>query len=405
MSQVFNVCDRLAANFEIPWPSPSNDTLWYGSTGVAYFLWALHTACPNEGWGSKASAYLRASIKTMTAREDRNCSLFIGLSGLAAVTFLVSQSVPQATAWLAVLDEIVLANVENVFVLKAEKFIDSNHLTPPNYYNFNFGLSGIIKYLLLRRDSYVFSSLLGRCVEQMSRIMLSEKQIDNEVVPSWFVGTPYLRERELQWCPNGGIFLNAPLGIAGCLSALSSSALQHVKTPHLLQAIEKLSLYLKQQIDPTRSFSSILPFRGAPIENLDYEQDSWALGWPAVLRSLYLAGSALGRKDLCAFAQENFVLFWKQRQRSFGASFGLGDAGLLTISSLLATDSGDPEIYAIAQSLERDILQSFNPAYPFGFKPAEGIDDLDLYFGYIGTGLALLFSQDRLHQHQLLLTY
>ncbi len=101
---------------------------------------------------------------------------------------------------------------------------------------------------------------------------------------------------------------------------------------------------------------------------------AWCYGSPGVARALWLAGRALDRRDLCETAGAAMEAVFRRPlavRRIDSPTCCHGVAGLLAISLRFATETGSPLFVEESGKLVDQLLGSFQPDAPLGFRNIE----------------------------------
>ena len=387
--QLDSTMESLLQKQEYAIPYWLQGSLFNGMPGIAaYLIGCEHHE--NAVW-----SYLANSYKRLTTQKELLLSYGYGLTGLSVVVSLAKSKIPELKPVYNNLNAILLQHLPAQFLIPGKKFLDERSYVPPNYYNFSHGLSGILKYLIDETDNIQLLGVTKELIEQLSQTALIKRS------PHPFFITPqYLPELQKPFNPDGGVYLSTTIGISGPLSVLSSASLKGITTPHLQEAIFKLSSYLKTLVKSRIDFSIIFPFNSKPIPPQKNSTDSYLTGWPNIVRSLYLAGLAIKDTELTQFAKATFTAYFDEAVSNpslQGVNFGAGIAGFASISKKMFEELRLPNKLHQANSLLNGIIEHFSPEYPLGFKVhfpiVKGTQRLcsapGILYGSTGIGLAL----------------
>lgn len=381
-----------------------------GMSGIAYFFSAMHEAFPGRNWKKMATHYLERSFQNLAKRKSADCSLYYGLAGLALATHYASDGSVRYQNCLCKLEDRLTEEIETVYLKNGAQYQSPTHYIPNFFYSLDKGLSGILHYLFIRKENEYLYKSAERCVDLLSKMLLTEKKLDQQTVAAWYVAREHILLTELKkQFPNGCFMLSFLVGISGCLCTLSTAALNGFDTPCLKEAIQKIASWL---VNATK-YCSELPYwdntvafdcSQSGIQDSEI-QSSWACGWPGILRSLLLAGKATKDEALVHFACTNYrTLFthtvatkqWKD------PSFNLGLAGLIATTFSVWKATADDQLFRGIQQLETTLTTFYNPDLVFGFEPhfidfgQDSVDIPGLLNGSLGVSLTLLLIQQRI---------
>jgi hypothetical protein len=408
-----NIVRKVALNTfqknQVEYPIWLEESFISGIPGISYFYAAMHSAFPKNSWDLVAEKYVELSLICLQKQGISNCSLFNGLTGLSIAIYLSSNHGKRYQNLLSKLDDFFIKEVTRSFLQMKSHYIKKEIYIPPYFYNLAQGISGIISYLLFRKDNPYLRKLAFELIDMLAQILSFNKQFDSHQVPGWYVShdSLFFDEEKSQY-PNGCFILNHSFGIAGCLAALSLAAADGFRMSGLYESIDLVSTWLKnkyQTLMDNECWETIIPLNINDLATPGIAQDSWANGWPALLRSLFLAGQTLNDSSLISFASNTYIsLFNKTESNRLDPSFSFGKAGLLSTTYLMAKDMENYQLLKKSDSLENELKADYHPNLPFGFKVRhpnkngndQWTDDPGLLNGSIGIALSLMLVQQKL---------
>ena len=380
-----------------------------GLPGIACFYASMDQIFPNEGWNVITHSYLDTIVKNLERDSYSGYSLFTGLCGACFTTYICSKENNRYQKLQAKLDLALTEEVEISFLKEAKSYLHKNDPLPPNLYNLAHGISGVLGYLLLRKENHHLHKLAVDCISLLIKLLNREQLVEGTPVPGWYVSPQHqLAPEETIKYPDGSFILGMPFGITGCLSALSLAAMEGIKVEGLIETITHIANWLKNQnssINAGASWQHTIPLKNGN-KTSDLDRDTWWGGIPAVARSLYLASKANKDLSLSKYAENAYLsMFAKPTEdwNMMGTSFMHGRAGVLATTLRMAQDTQNPLFWKQVDLLERDLIGFYKPESPFGFRMV-AVDPPDHYrwvdhpgvlSGATGVGLALLLVQRR----------
>ncbi len=384
-----------------------------GMPGISLFYSAMHNAFPYENWDKIAEEYIFGALHHLKNYNIHDISLLTGLTGISLAAFNALSEKLQYQKIISDLDEWLIEEVRKSYLSKYLDYTDPSKLIPPTFYNFSNGISGIISYLLIRKDNPYLLQLANECVNTLSSLMTLQKEVEDLLVPSWFILQQNLStEENKNLYLKGGYISNYSFGVAGCLTSLALAALNGISSDNSIKTLKSISSWLLEKynyINQNNFWNSTIPLEDNifPLPS-EYHllQYSWLNGWPPVAKSLYLTGKALNDSSLMKFAEDFFSIFIKDINdvKIFGTPFSTGISGFMMISHFMATATKNPKYFNLVNHLKKLLIEYYNPSAPFGFQQPFYNNDGSFYlfdfpgffYGAAGIGFSMLLIEDRL---------
>lgn len=352
------------------------NSLSEGIPGIALFFSVMDSHYPNEGWDKVAHNWLQHAFTLLEQEGYSNISLFTGLTGITFATYVAARDNYQL---LEDLETRLIEELDHSWTIPLRK---ATTLTP-NYYNLMQGISGVIAYLLLRKDDPRMKRALLGCVEELSSALI-------RTFPAWHA--------------DGHHILTMPYGITGPLSALSLALRDGIETNSLRQAIELLSGWLKTMHNNLQWPATVPADSVQPIE-IGLNKDLWAFGAPSVARSLYLAADALHDESLKAFSEEAFMAVFTRSETDWNqmaSTFAMGKAGMLALTYFMLKECKTGALKEKLSFFEERIKSFYSPYHHFGFRLVDvtengqyrWVDNPGLLEGAVGVALSLLLLEN-----------
>lgn len=344
-----------------------------GLPGIACFYTVMDRVFPDQKWDDVAHQYLKLAVNRYETEGINNYSMYYGLCGLCYAAYLCSKQGDRYQNLLRKLDTALIQEIE-----KGLSFFSNDEAI--NFpYNLSYGFSGILAYLLLRKENSYFQKLVRDFVEIIVNKLMKKKNIGSSEVPGWHISheDPLFHFDEVnKKYANGGFILSTPEGILGILSTISIAAWEGHTSSSTYKAIEEIVTWLKlRQIKTSHGFS--WPYYTGLEDETEKEMlqshiyDSWSFGIPSVAYSLYLAGRTLQDKHIKSFAEDSFLFFLSTQiedRTHPDPSFASGKAGILALTYRMGKLTNNGLFMRYAQTLENELKKLYNPSHPFGFQ-------------------------------------
>lgn len=342
---------------------------------------------PDEKWDEAAHGVVLKIKEKLEEELPNRMSIFGGLSGICFALHRASRKRTRYQKLISALDQILLEHVNADYLEPLER----SSPVPVHLYETIQGLSGIGSYLL-------YLPMFKDTVKEIC-IGLSRMSEDLSVgVKGWYVPCEFLlTEKDRVAFPKGIYNLGLSHGITGVLAFLSIARLNGVEVQK--EAIHTFATWILSTRRGHYFWPDKIPFEGEDLRVRSL--DAWCYGTAGVARTLYLAGRALEDKQLQETALESFESIFSRTQEEWnlpGPTFCHGIAGLLTITHLMADDTGSSFLVEKSRFLEEILLGYYNESYPFGFRDYQfckggryaQIDKAGLLEGVVGILLSLL---------------
>lgn len=389
------------------WP---RESFGEGFAGIAVFYAVMDTVFPEAGWDKIAHQYIKLTADDLEQNGYKNYSLFSGICGLCYAIHLSAYRGARYKKILGKLEGLLISETERSFLSMADHYLENNLDLPPSFYSLTNGISGVLAYLLLRKEDSRMHQLTVQCLSKL--VLLLNRQKDSN--PNWYIPPEHQIGEESLKYPQGSFLLNMPFGITGCLASLSLASWEGFDVPGLKETILKIAYWIKDQTKISEDkfyWPNTCPL--VPLENENsYEltRDTWWYGIPAVARSLFLASKAVKDVSLGKFAERAFLSMFQKDPSEWnmmGTSFMHGRAGVLATVYRMAQDTQNPLLWKQVNLLEEDLKKFYRPLTPFGFQAVDvtetgeyrWIDDPGIFSGAAGIALSLLLVQNRPSQN------
>jgi lantibiotic biosynthesis protein len=367
--------------------NPNRQDLWHplslshGYPGILVLFSTLDKIFPEEGWDQQAHLLVLKIKEALEAGKLGSFSLFGGLAGCCFAIQSASRGKTRYQKLIERLSEQLFNKAGPIYLERLKEKIDLGLPSHSDLYDPISGVSGIALYALHNRDyppalSFL-AGVLKFCID-----FTKEIKIGSYKLPGWYVPRHYqFTENDKQNYPKGNFNLGLAHGICGILGLLSIALINGVVLDGQREAIEKITRWLIAKSKKTEGISYWMnrvdfeeELLGIEPKNMDSSMEGWCYGTPGVSRTLYLAGKALGDKNLEKLALESFLGVFQRidlKTAFITPTFCHGTAGLLTITGLMARDTASIELKKRVSDLENEVLSHYHSNYQFGFKDRE----------------------------------
>lgn len=365
-----------------------------GYPGICLLFGELAEHFPEEGWDRAAKAYLSKMEGLASDDGLESFSLFCGAAGVGK-------------AALALAHEGTLARV-NEFLLKAlprEISFCFSKLGDVEVQDYDviLGLSGVGRYLLHFIQEPQIKPLIEDILAYMVELA-ADVPVSCGEVPGWYIpGENVAGAESKEAYPNGYFDCGLSHGIAGPLALLSRALSYGVEVKGQREALKKIACWLEAWKQPRGMYWPCLVSleeNSAGSITVMNTRDAWCYGTPGIARALWLAGCALGDKELKNSAMEAFDGLFSRPEDTWKAispTFCHGYAGLLHLAGLMYRDTGLERFSQYREWVGAKVMEYFNMDAPFGFYDYDvshdGIKSMNkagLLEGAAGVALALL---------------
>lgn len=380
-----------------------------GLPGIASFYGMMDQFFPYQGWDQVAYTYLKLTIQKTEEQGINHTSLFAGLTGMCFAAYLCSKQGYRYPHLLSKLENLLFREIEMFLLRQVDQLLDRDREAPPHFYNLTNGLSGVVAYLLVRKEQAACHRLAFDCLSRLVLLLKRKRVIKGYGVPGWYISPEEQLVPEAQTkYPNGNFILSMSYGVTGCLSVLALAALEGIVVSGQYELIQEMAAWLKNKRIQAPAGSYYWHHTVSFEEEISQQQhsteltrDAWSYGNPTVSRALYLAARATRDFSLMKFAEDSFLsIFSKtwQEWNLMGPAFFWGRAGLLALTYHMAQDTGHPVLLKQVGYLENDLKNFYHPSHLFGFQTIHvaepedyrWIDHPGLLNGAVGIALALL---------------
>lgn len=392
--------DSLSENLaSLPLQCPSAPVQWdgyglmQGFAGLAAMYNQLDRCFPKEGWRRVGSHFLRlgSDLYNASSSADNGDTADVSLcSGASGLGYIALQS-PRGKSAYKNLSDHIHAVLEQRLQQRLTN-ISKAHGVSQNDYDVLYGVTGIGRYLLACETAKYPSKMLRPLLD----VLIEKSRFDGDM-PGLFTPFELLHPME-QPQFNSPAVVNCGLahGVPGPLGLLSLASQSGMEVTGLNESIRFWSDWLTQQI-VTDEWGKNWPAAQVPGEAPQPTRAAWCYGIPGVSRSLYLAGTALKDEQLKELATSSMLSVFdrpQSAQRNNSPTMCHGRAGLLQVSTRFAHDTQMPEFREAAQSLCKELVETFDEKSVWGFEDimSDGVkvDNPGLLCGVAGVLLALL---------------
>lgn len=360
-----------------------------GWAGLAVACGYLDACRPGEQWDETAHRYITLAAPSIQ-KPSTSVGLFSGLAGLGFAAHFLSKNGTRYRQLRHAIDDRLCKELE----ARGAQTEHARAGVPFGLFDLISGWTGVIAYLLERRDEPRLREHLMKLTERLVRLVLEGDERPAWYTPSSLCGDKTLAARY----PEGILNCGLAHGIPGPLAVLSLALRDGVVVDGIQEAIGKVAQWLidhRIEDDSGVSWPSVVPVGGASSDGAG--RVAWCYGSPGVARALWLAGQATGEQSWCGLAiaaMEAVFRRPKEARGIFSPTFCHGLAGLLAITLRFAQATESPTLLDGVNALGHELTELHNPAAPLGFRsedmPGVFVDRPGLLEGAPGVIITLL---------------
>lgn len=372
----------------LPWRPAS---LAMGHAGIAVLCAEMDRREPGRGWDRAGHHHLAAAV---AGASPHDVSLFSGLAGVGFAGLLLAAGRPRYARLLAKVDATLAPAVERM----ASRLAVAEGCAARDY-DLVSGLTGVGAYLLARHQLTP-----GRAGETRTRALsaLASLLARPDHPRRWHTPAHLAAGSLRESYPGGHHNCGLAHGAAGPMALLSVALLDGIEVPEGRAAIEVTARWLIEHRTGTSrepDWPDAVPLGDAapPPMQAQPGRAAWCYGAPGVARSLWLAGTAMGRPDWRELAARTIRAVARRPPEAWWLStpaFCHGRAGLLQVLRRFAADLADPALAATAEGLAADVAAEYDSGFVLGLRSTEPggvvVDHPGLLDGAPGAALALL---------------
>ncbi len=330
---------------KLPW-EPT--VLSFGYPSLILFYSQLYQIDQNIKWKKIAHKFIEKTLSYFESGVPKNISMFGGLSGVCFTIWTLSEEGKHYKKLLGNLDNYFFQILDNkISNIKNKVFLNTED------YDCIQGLSGILRYILLRRNENQFSEYACKIVDILNSTA-TPIDYQNFSIPKWYLNiNEQLLEQDKIFFANGSFNLGLAHGATAILAALSLAKLSGINRKNTELAISNITKWILKwkMVD---KYGSFWPGRVSfeeevnqdfSFKNYQINRQAWCYGTPGVARSLLLAAKALSDKDLEFFSVHSFLEIIKRPEEEwqcYSPTFCHGYAGILQISKRIYQDTLNP---------------------------------------------------------------
>ncbi len=362
------------ANHEALFPSHrSPSDVASGDAGLA-LMYSYFDACmPGQGFDLVTQQYLRIAAEGTRQSTLAFPSLFGGTAGLAFTLVQASQGGKRYQQTLARVHQGLCRQI----LTHPWRRPESAAGVASSDFDLIMGASGVLVYLVsLEQVDSTIQAAIAHLLAYLLWLSEAGQPLGQE---RWYVPPDLLpTDMHRQHFPGGYFDCGLAHGIPGPLAALALAWVAGYRYPGLREAIASLAGWVvahRVEQEGGSDWPASLPLECATApqtwQQLPPTRSAWCYGAPGVARSLWLAGRALGDRELCVRGIKAIeaVLRRPVAARAIDApTLCHGVAGLLQICLRFAHECESDLVHAHIPILTEQILEAFDPTSALGFR-------------------------------------
>jgi hypothetical protein len=364
-----------------------------GDAGLALMCSYLDACFPFEQWDVSGHEYLTYAATAAERVASPPLGLFAGLAGLAFSAHSLDRAGTRYQRLLDTLD----TGLSNRTLESATALI-GRHGVAAAEFDLISGLTGVGAYLLSRGRAPHAGVALKAVLESLVSLTATTNGI-----PNWYTPQHLLAgEGMAELYPEGNLNCGLAHGVPGPLALMSLALESGVTVAGLRLAVERTAAWIGRHRTSDQygvNWPTAVPYSSQDVTTdcLDSSRAAWCYGAPGVARALWLAGRALGDKELGRLGIEGMAAVFRRpvaARQIDSPTFCHGVAGMLQITLRFAHDTGLPMFAQAASELCDQLLSLYDPERMLGFSCIEPegnlVDQPGLLDGAPGVVLTLL---------------
>ncbi|MCG5103140.1 lanthionine synthetase C family protein [Oceanobacillus alkalisoli] len=320
-----------------------------------------------EEVGANMLQYINTNLQPM------HLSLWAGLTGIAASTYLLSNNGKYYSNFLHQINELIVNSTED-FLNQAKKNIQSGNVQSFDFETI-YGLAGIGRYLLFFSKEEEVNQLINKMIDYFV-LLDNQQEVNGFLLPHYFITFDNQFEDDRNRYQNGHLDLGISHGICGPLAFLSLAYEQGFNYPKQVEVIHHLSSILIDfaQEDGEMvwwpSKISFEEFTNKKLQSYNKYSFAWCYGAPGVARTLWLSGRVTNNQLYKELAKHAYSSLSKLNLNQLGLvspTYCHGYAGLLHQTLLMYLETRDENLYYFMETIKDELLTFFNKNNPLGF--------------------------------------
>ncbi|MDT3766265.1 lanthionine synthetase C family protein [Priestia filamentosa] len=350
----------------------SDYTLASGISGLILLISQLQKK--NDLWEEYSHRCMTLLNKYISEGKVNNLSLWGGLTGIAASTYLLSNRGENYSNFLSQLNNLILENIP--FYLNQLRSNLVKLETTSLDFETIYGLSGITRYLLLFKDNLNVKKIIPDLLSYF--IGLNEEvEYKESKVPRYFITQSNQLNNDAENYPGGHIDLGLSHGICGPLSVLALALENGFKQPGQVKVINNMVKFLLEWSQQDQygiwwpgkvNFNEFINKTSLSLESRSTY--GWCYGTPGVARVLWICGRVLNNKKYQEVALNAYKAMYKRGVKELEINtptFCHGLSGLLHLTHLMHIESNDDELLRFKEDIIRNLIPYFDKENPLGF--------------------------------------
>jgi class I lanthipeptide synthase len=353
-----------------------------GFIGIALMYSYFADCFPDQGWETIAQAYFAAAARSTQQFPVEGPQLYRGSSGFA---FALQMACQGGTRYQKTLHQTRRSLCEQVLYRQWRRPESAGGVSSRDY-DFISGASGILAYLItIEQPDTLVLQAIDTLLAYLTWLAEPGQPLGQE---RWFLPPELFPPgHPKKSSPQGMFDCGLAHGIPGPLAALALAWLSGYRYPGLQDALQTLSNWLLQHALADqwgRNWPYFLPQdlsqSAERWQTLQGARAGWCYGAPGVARSLWLAGLALDNAKLCQISLETVETMLKRPspvRNLQSPTLCHGLAGFLQICLHFAHENQASLVREQIPVLTQELLSTYNPDAPFGFRDIEFEDAFD----------------------------
>ncbi|MFS0882371.1 lanthionine synthetase C family protein [Metabacillus niabensis] len=344
------------------------------ASGISGLLSLLSQLKKNDNkWDEYCYQCMIIINEEISQGKVNNLSLWGGLTGIASAAYLISDKGRYYSNFITQLNELIIENLPT-YLTNAYKNMSEFKTTNLDFETI-YGLSGILRYLLLFRNEPKIMKIIKQIIDYL--IQQNKKiEYDGQQLPGCFITKNNQLNNDKLNFPGGHLDLGLSHGICGPLAVMSLAIEYGIEQLGQRETINTIvnELLLWAQEDQYGVWwpgkISLKQYINRTISETQPSIYGWCYGTPGVARTLWICGRALHNKQYQSIALSAYKAMYKRgiNKLNIGTpTFCHGISGLLHLTHLMYIESHDTELLSLKNDLTEELMHYYDSENLLGF--------------------------------------
>ncbi|WGL58845.1 lanthionine synthetase C family protein [Pigmentibacter sp. JX0631] len=387
-------------NNNIPW---EKYTLSLGYPSLVLFYSQLNKLFPSSKWRNISHKYIEKSLNYINEGITTDISMFSGFTGLCYSIWVASNEGKNYNVLLGELDK----HFFKILDIKLKSVLPKKNFNTIDYDPI-LGLSGILRYTLLRKENPKFLEYTIKIINILNT-SINYVELNGFFVPKFYIRPEdHFTEEDKISFPNGSFNIGMAHGVSSILAVLSLAKINGIEVSNTNETIVSLSNWIlkNRMYDEYGTYwPGIIRIEDEInsdniFKSYQIKRQAWCYGTPGTSMALLLASKALSDSNISTISINSFLNIFSRPESEWvctSPTFCHGYAGILQIAKRFYQESNEIKLLKYIKSLENSILTFYSIENQFLFnnieynlQKAHIVKDVGLINGAIGVILSLI---------------